>query len=472
MMNKHFNIIFPLLHLISAVFFLSGCSVTQNYQRPDIITDSLYNNTSAADSANISNISWEKIFNDSTLISLIRTGLSNNPDLKIAIERIKESEAYLKQSGADKLPTLDLTVGSSVSRLSKNSLEGSNPDVPDPLANYRAGFYSTWEADLWGKLNSAQKGAYAELLKSKDLKKAVQTRLIANIATGYYSLLRYNSDVSITELTIINREEDLETMKALKKAALVTEAAVKQSEAQVYGAKVLLPQLKKLINITENSLNLLLGRMPQKIVSGDLENSPQLYIDTLIGYPSQLLINRPDVMASEQSLISAFQNSNVARANFYPKFSITAALGLESFDAGKLFLFPGSIFANAFGQIIQPVFDKRKNRTQLEVSLARQQSAAYSYKLSFLTAVSEVSNALVNYKLSTEIIDLYSKEKNSLETALEYSRELLKNGYADYLEVLRAEDFLLRSRFNYSNARLEQLHSGVELYRSLGGGWK
>lgn len=333
-------------------------------------------------------------------------------------------------------------------------------------------FSSSWEADLWGKLSSAEKSAYADLLKNDALKKAVQTRLIANIASEYYSLLRFNSQVKIAELTIINREEDHVTMIALKKAARVTEAAVKQSEAQVYAAKVLIPQLKKLINIKENSINLLLGRMPQRIVAGDLDDSPQLYIDTLIGYPSQLLTNRPDVIASEQLLIAAFENTNVARANFYPQFSITAALGLESFDLGKLFLFPGSIFANGLGQIFQPIIDKRKNKTKLEVSKARQQSAAYSYQSTFLTAVSEVSNSLVNYTLSTQTIELYQKEKDALEIALKYSRELLRNGYADYLEVLRAEDFLLRTRLEYSDARLEQLLSGVELYRSLGGGWR
>ena len=163
---------------------------------------------------------------------------------------------------------------------------------------------------------------------------------------------------------------------------------------------------------------------------------------------------------------------NLPWQHLYPSFSITAGLGLESFDLGKLFLFPGSVFANAFGQLLQPVFDKRKNKSELEAAFARQQIEAYRFRSTFLTAAQEVSNALYNYKTSGEIIFLYSKQTEALELALEYSEELLKSGFANYLEVLRAEDELLNSRLEYLKARTDQLQAGVEFYRSLGGGWR
>ncbi|MDQ3194317.1 MAG: TolC family protein, partial [Bacteroidota bacterium] len=190
------------------------------------------------------------------------------------------------------------------------------------------------------------------------------------------------------------------------------------------------------------------------------------------GYPAQLLVNRPDVFSSEQSLIASFENTNVARANFYRSLSITAGFGLESFDLGELFLFPGSVFANSFGQLIQPIFDKRKNRSEFEAAFARQQIEAYRFRNTFLTAAQEVSNALYNYNTSGEIIFLYSQQTEALVLALDYSQELLKSGFANYVEVLRAEDELLNSRLEYLKARADQLQSGVELYRALGGGWR
>ncbi len=457
-----------LLPLLLVHFY--SCNTAKQYHRPDIITDSVYYNVKPVDSSNIALITWQNIFSDTSLKKLIGAGIENNLDLKIAIQRIDEAEAFLRQKGAEPFPDLNVETTSGITRQSDNSIKGLTDNKP--VANYRVGLSSSWEIDLWGKLRSAKRSAYADLLKTEAIKRSVQTKLIADIATEYYNLLLFNSQQKIIELTIRNREEDLETVKLMKTAALLTEAAVKQSEAQVYAAMILLPKLKTQINISSNAINIFLGKMPSQIKSGDLDDSPQLIIDTLTGYPSQLLINRPDVYSSEQSLIASFENTNVARANFYPSLSITAGLGLESFDLGKLFLFPGSIFANSLGQLVQPIFDKRKNKSELEAAYARQQIEAYKFRNTFLTAAQEVSNALYNYKTSGEIIFLYSKQTEALELALEYSQELLKSGFANYVEVLRAEDELLNSRLEYLKARTDQLQSGVELYRALGGGWR
>ena len=469
-MTKACKIIVSIFVLPLLLVPFYSCNTAKQYHRPDIITDSVYYNVKPGDSSNIALITWQNIFSDTSLKNLIGAGIENNLDLKIAIRRIDEAEAFLRQKGGELLPDLNVETTSGITRLSDNSVKGLTDNKP--VANYRVGLSSSWEIDLWGKLRSAKRSAYADLLKTEAIKRSVQTKLIADIATEYYNLLLFNSQQKIIELTIRNREEDLETVKLMKTAALLTEAAVKQSEAQVYAARILLPKLKTQINISSNAINIFLGKMPSKIESGDLDDSPQLIIDTLTGYPAQLLVNRPDVFASEQSLIASFENTNVARANFYPSLIITAGLGLESFDLGKLFLFPGSIFANSLGQLVQPIFDKRKNKSELEAAFARQQIEAYNFRNTFLTAAQEVSNALYNYKISGEIIFLYSKQTEALELALEYSQELLKSGFANYVEVLRAEDELLNSRLEYLKARTDQLQSGVELYRALGGGWR
>lgn len=449
---------------------ISGCHVGKEYTRPGIVNDTVFYEAPFRDSSNIALISWDSIFTDPVLKSLISTGIANNLDLKIAVERINEASSILKQKGAEFEPSLDADARVSVSRVSPNSIDGS-PETK-PQYNYRLGLLTSWEADIWGKFSSAERAAYADFLGTQAFRRAVQTRLIADIAIEYYNLLLYRSQEKIIKETIRNREEDLLTVMLLKNSAIVNEADVKQSEANVYSAKLLLPALYRNINISENSLNKLLGRTPSPLIYGDLEDSPQMTIDTSAGYPSQLLLNRPDIYQSEQELISAFENTNVARANFYPTFRLSATAGLESMNIGDLFSFPGSIFANAVGGIVQPIFNKRKNRTELEIALARQRASSFRFRDSFINAVKEVSDAMFNYKIAGEVIDLYSLQTQSLELALQYSRELLVSGYVNYVEVLRAEDQYLNSRLDYAGAKAGKLQAGVELYRSLGGGWR
>lgn len=465
-----YNAVLIIAFFLTSAVILSGCHVGKEYTRPEVVTDTSFIFSHNNDSANIALIKWDSIFTDTVLKALIDSGLKNNLDLRIAVERIKESQSLLSQKGAEFEPTLGLELRGSVSRISPNSNEGGQETKPQ--YNYRGGFTASWEADIWGKLSSAERGAYADLLRTEAAKRTIQTKLIADIANEYYNLLLYRTQEKIITETIRNREEDLLTVMILKNSALLTEADVKQSEANVYSAKLLLPRLYKNINISENVINRLLGRTPRKLVYGDLDDSPQQMIDTSAGYPSQLLLNRPDIAESEQALVYAFENTNVARANFYPTFRITASAGLEAFSIGDFFSFPGSIFATAIGDIFQPIFNKRKNKTELEVALARQRASAYSFRGSFIRAVQEVSDALFNYKISGEIINLYSMQTEALDLALEYSRELLVSGYANYIDVLRAEDQYLSSRLEYSRARADRLQAGVELYRSLGGGWR
>ncbi|MDQ3193950.1 MAG: TolC family protein, partial [Bacteroidota bacterium] len=320
-MTKACYIIVSVFLLPLIIIHFYSCNTAKQYHRPDIVTDSVYYNVKHGDSSNIALIKWENIFSDTLLKKLIRGGIENNLDLKIAIQRIDEAESFLKQRGAERFPDLKVETQTGITRQSDNSVKGLTDNKP--VANYRVGLSSSWEIDLWGKLRSARRSAYAELLKTEAIKRSVQTKLIADIATEYYNLLLYRSQEKIIELTIRNREEDLETVKLMKNAAMLTEAAVKQSEAQVYAAKILLPKLRTQINISSNAINIFLGKMPSRIESGDLDDSPQLTIDTLPGYPAQLLVNRPDVFSSEQSLRASFENTNVARANFYPSLSIT-----------------------------------------------------------------------------------------------------------------------------------------------------
>ena len=450
---------------------LQSCFVAKEYKRPENVVpqENLYRTDELPqDSLNMAEVSWREMFTDPVLDSYIEKGLQNNLDVRIAIQQILAAEAYVKQGKAGYLPTLGMGASVNHQILSKNSQFGSFFD--GSITQYEATGNLSWEADIWGKIRSNKRAFEASYLQSVAAHQAIKTRLIANIATSYYQLLALDEQKRITETTIETRKKGLETTQALKEAGNVTEVGVKQTEAQVYTAKAILIDINNEIRLLENSLSILLGEAPQNIQRGVL-NEQEISTDLEVGIPMQLLKNRPDLIAAEYNLVNAFELTNVARSNFYPSLSLTANGGFQSLDIDKLFSV-NSLFATLIGSLTQPILNGRRIRTQFEVAQSQREQAALNFEKSLLIAGKEVSDALYNYKASTDKIEAKSMEFQAYSDATVYSEELLKNGYANYLEVLTARENALSSQLDLVNARFNQLKSVVDLYRALGGGWR
>ncbi|MGV8136168.1 MAG: efflux transporter outer membrane subunit [Mangrovibacterium sp.] len=448
-----------------AVILLS-CNTSSHFSRETVKTDGLFGDAAQTDSATIANTPWQQLFTDPQLQNLIREGLDNNPDLQIAIQRVVEAEAYYSQGKASLFPSVTAQAGGGYVR----NPETLYPDGPRNVKDFQLNFQASWEVDIWGKLRSAKRSAYANLLASDAGRKAVQTELISGIANTYYSLLALDEQLAITRETVKNNIDLVETMKILKNSGQVTGAAVVQTEAIRYAAEVTIPDLEQTIRETENTLCLLLGRTPGKIERGSLadQKSPEL-IKT--GVPAQLLDNRPDVMQAEYAVMSAYELTDNARAYFYPALTITALSGFESPELDKL-LDPIAFSANVIGGLTAPLLNKRTNVTRLEVAKARQEEALISFRNTLLNAGMEVNNALGQYDASEKKTVLRRQQLNSLEKSLSYTKELLNYGSATYTEVLNAQQSLLSAQLNDVNDHLQKLTSVVFLYRALGGGWK
>ncbi|MDT0687902.1 efflux transporter outer membrane subunit [Autumnicola psychrophila] len=447
---------------------LQACFVAKDYEQPDVVKEEHYRtDTFPKDSLNMANVSWREIFTDPLLTGYIEEGLENNIDIRIAVQQVIAAEAYLKQGKLGYFPTLNTNAQITHQELSANSQFGS---LFSSIDQYELSGSLSWEADIWGKIRSTKRAFQARYLQSKAAHQAVKTRLIADIASTYYQLLALDEQIRITEQTIENRRTSLETTSALKEAGNVTEVGVKQTEAQLYTAMAILVDLKKQERLLENFFAILLGEAPMQIERTDLaeqEITTQLHI----GVPVQLLRNRPDVIAAEYNFVNAFELTNVARSEFYPSLTLTAAGGFQSLDIKEL-LDPNSLFATLVGGLAQPVFNGRRIRTAYEVSLAEQEQARLNFRQSILTASREVSDALYSYEAATEKIDIKQKEFDAYDTATEYSEELLNNGFANYLEVLTARENALNSRLDLINAHYNQLEAMVNLYQALGGGWQ
>ncbi|TVZ27147.1 NodT family efflux transporter outer membrane factor (OMF) lipoprotein [Gillisia sp. Hel_I_86] len=458
--------------VLVVVLTLQSCFVAQDYIRPEleIQTEALYRTDNLpTDSVSIAEISWKTLFKDQYLQHYIEEGLQNNMDVRIAIQQMIAAEAYAKQGKAGYLPSINANTSITHQIWSKNSQFGAFLRSTS-IDEYELSGSLSWEADIWGKIRSNKRATQAAYLQSAAAHQAVKTQLISSIANTYYNLLALDAQLEVTKETIVTRESSVETIKALKDAGQVTQVAVEQNIAQFNNAKALQVDIETAIFETENTLSILLGKVPQYFERSSLDIQ-KVEQDIILGVPAILLGNRPDVMASEYNLIQSFELTNVAKSNLYPSLKLTAAGGFQSLELDKL-LNANSLFATIAGGLTQPLLNKRALRTQKEVAIAKQEEALLQFKKILLIAGSEVSNALFSYESETKKFEFRKNEVEALRIAEANSEELLKNGYANYLDLLTARESALNAELNIVDSKLQQLVSIVDLYEALGGGWK
>jgi NodT family efflux transporter outer membrane factor (OMF) lipoprotein len=456
--------------LVLIVTVMQSCFVAKDYKRPELKTADLYRNeVVSTDTTSLANLSWDKIFTDPLLQGYISKGLQNNLDIRIAMQNLVAAQATMKQGKAGYFPTLSVGTDWTHQELSRNSQFGAfladrSTNQFQMLANL------SWEADIWGKIRSNKRAANAAYLQTTAVNQAIKTQLISNIAVIYYQLLSVDGQIKVAEETLINRNQSIETIIALKKAGNVSEVGVKQTEAQKYATEIIIADLKNSLIILENTMSILLGETSRKIERNTFE-SQSLPPAITLGVPANLLRNRPDVIAAEYNLITNFEMTNVAKSGFYPTLRLTASGGLQSIDLKEWFS-ANSIFANVITGLTQPIFNQRQVRTKFEIAKANQEKAYLQFEQSLLTAGKEVSDALAQYNNETYKIEVRTKQADALKKASQFSDELLTYGLANYLEVLVAKNDALNAELSLVDNKFQQYKAVVQLYKSLGGGWQ
>jgi NodT family efflux transporter outer membrane factor (OMF) lipoprotein len=444
---------------------LVSCSPTKVYQFKKEVNEPLYREMNPTDTASIVQMGWQEFFTDTYLKDLIQSGLQNNLDLKIGIQRIDIAHSMFKQSKAAFLPDLSAGGGVKQSRMSYPQGFGTmkNTALYDVYAN------ASWEIDIWGKLASNKRVFLYKLMQSESMQRAVQTQIVAQIADYYYQLLTLDKQKAILEKTIENRALDVKTMNRLKESNIVTGAAVVQSEANYYDAQADLPRIKRQIREIENAINVVLGQAGQPIARGGLDYQKANH-NLNVGLPSQLLANRPDVHAVELEVASYFEEINVAQRAFYPSLTITASSGFSNVELKDWFTSTG-FFANVVAGLIQPIFNKRLNKTRLEIAKANYQGKVYDFQKILITAGQEVSDALYAYESAAEQEQKRMVQVDKLSLAVDYTKKLLVyHSSTNYTDVLNSEQAYLNAQIELTNDKLLKWQSVIKLYRSLGGG--
>jgi len=454
---------------------LQSCFAAKEYKKPDNVKgENLYRtDVVSQDTVSMADVSWDKIFTDPVLQEYIKTGLQNNFDIRIAMQNIIAAEANLKQGKAGYFPTLSLGADWTHIQQSKNSQIGrivSQTGGSTITDQYQLTGTFGWEADIWGKIRSNKRAYKAAYLQTIAANQAVKTQVITNIASMYYQLLSLDAQLKVAEKTLVNRNESVETILSLKDAGTVNEVGVKQTEAQKYATELIIEDTKNNIVLIENSLSILLGEPAKKRDRGTFE-AQNLNPQIQLGVSTQLLRNRPDVVAAEFGFVNAFELTNVARSNFYPQFRITATGGLQSIELSD-WINTDSFFANIVTGLTQPLFNGRQIRTRYEVAKAQNEQALVRFEQALITASREVSDALANYNNETKKLTIRERQVDALTKAADYSDELLEYGLVNYLEVLTAKDNALNSQLSLIDNKYRQYVAIINLYKALGGGWR
>lgn len=448
---------------------------------------------------NTSELDWEKFFADPHLASLIDTALQRNQEVKIAMQavHIASNEVYARIG--EYYPSVTFKGSADLEKTSQYSREEANETLanelsvflqkpegessakaqeeatakmPKPMSNFMAGIATSWELDAWSKLRNAKDVAVYEYMASIEGRKLIVTNLVAEIANTYYELLAMDNKLSNLQQNIQIQQEVLGIIRQLKQAARSNELAVKRFEAEVQKNQSEIYTLKQLITEAENRLNYLMGRPPQAIERDSSQFATLNPAAVTSGLPSQLLNNRPDIKQAEFELKAAELNIQVAKAKFYPSFSMNAGIGYEAFNPSYLSRLPQSLNYSISLDMTAPLINKNAITAEYQTANARQIKAVYEYERTILNAYREVANHIASIDNLRQNYDLKNQQVQTLSKSIDISRQLFKFARADYMEVLLTQRDAVEAKMELIETKLSQLGAMVNLYKALGGGWK
>ena len=482
-MNKpifKFNILPSGVALLVAASVLQSCVPTRTVRNEKVDLPNSYTAAQAKDTANTAQIKWKPFFDDANLATLIDSALVHNQELNIMLQQVDMARNEIKARKGEYLPFLGVQAAGEVEKVGRYTSQGANDanteikegtEFPEPLTNYKVGAFATWELDVWKKLRNAKKAAAMEYLSSVEGKNFMVTNLIAEIATSYYELQALDSKLTILKQNLELQNSGLTTIRLQKQAAKATELGVQRLEAEVYKNTGELYAVQQEIVEMQNKINFLVGRMPQPIERNS-DTFIEKKMDSIsVGIPSQLLINRPDIRRAEYELQAAKLDTKVARANFYPSFTLRAGLGLEAFNLKYITETPASVMYGLAGDVVAPLINRNAIKAMYYNANDKQLQAIFDYEKTILNAHIEVLNGMSKMANLAKSYDQKERQVQALTNSIEITNKLFMSARADYMEVLLTQRDALESKLQLVETKKEQLAARVHLYKSLGGGW-
>lgn len=462
------------------LLLLCGCHIPclRHTDSTPILPEDFKGTTSSENSADMG---IYEFFNDPVLTQLLTYGLAQNQELKIRNEEVQiASNEILARRGAY-LPFVTIGGGGGVEKPSLFTPWGAAEDqltypggkpFPDPLPNTRLSANLFWQVDIWRQLRNARDAAIERYIEAVEARNYLITRLVAETAENYYELASLDKRLFYLDQIIDLQEKSLEVAKAQKEAARGTELGVQRFLAEVRKNESQRLIVKQRIIEVENRINFLVGRFPQRV---DRESWDFIKLDSnvlQVGVPAQLLVNRRDIRAAEREVAASGLDVMVARANFYPRLTLTAGVGYEAFNPRYLFD-PGAFIANAAGELVAPLINKKAIQAEYMNANARQLQAIYNYQRTILNAFTEVVNQVAKVENYRGSVSIKQEQVTALEESVNFATDLFQGARpeVEYMDVLFAQRDLIEARTVLIETKQQQLSAIINAYQALGGGY-
>jgi NodT family efflux transporter outer membrane factor (OMF) lipoprotein len=466
--------VFRLIH-ISLILVLAtlaaSCTLGKNYQRPDVQTPSTYRSASGQPSAaSLADLQWFELFRDDALIGLVKTALQENFELRIAAQRVLQARAAYGITRAGQWPSVDASADLIAARSSQVGANRGIPAGADTDVSYaQAGFSLSWELDVWGRLRRLSESGRAQYLATEEARRGVITTLVADVGQTYLALRALDLEQEIAIRTRDAANDNLRLVEARRASGVASGLDVRQAEQLLFTATGQIASIDREIALAENALSLLLGHAPEDIPRGRPLESFQVPA-VPAGLPSALLERRPDIREAEQQLVSANAQIGAAKADYFPRISLTGFFGAQSRQLSDLLSGPAVLASAGLGAAV-PVFNAGRTRNNVKLAEAIHGEALVNYQRVIYSAFRDVSDGLASYSKTTEQRTQQERLVEALTASSQLATQRYQGGLDSYLPVLDSQRNLFQGELDLARLRQQELSSLVQLYRALGGGW-
>jgi multidrug efflux system outer membrane protein len=452
-----------LLAVAAVLLLTGGCTVVgPDYVRPEVDMPETYR-VSLEEGADLANTAWWSAFDDPVLDELIQIALENNRDVRIAAERVLEFAARVDVTRAGLYPQLGYQGGAARGRSIVPGADGITAN------SFAASLNVGWELDVWGRIQRATEASRANLLAAEEGRRTVILTLVSTVATSYVRLLSLDEQLLIARKTVASRAEALNLFQLQFEGGVVSELEVAQVRSEFELAKTRVPEIERQIERLENALSILLGRNPGPITRG--RTSDALTMPPVpSGIPSDLLERRPDIRAAEQQLVAANALIGVAKAQYFPRISLTGLFGYASDDLSDLLQSSSNVW-NVGGGLFGPIFDAGRIAGDIRATEAAQRSAVLNYQNAVQTALREVDDALIDNRKTREIVNAQRQQLDALRSYARFANLRYDEGQVSYIEVLDAERQLFDAELANAISSGNVFIALINVYKSMGGGW-
>ena len=453
---------------------LTGCGLYNKYEKTVEEPAGVFGNSqdivSASSESTIADMSWREFFTDPMLQNLIEQALANNTDLNTARINIEKSQISLKTKKLAYLPSVSFSPQGSLS-----SFDGAKA-----TKSYTIPLDVSWDVDLFGSITNKKRAAQAALLQAQMTEEATRSNLISTIAQEYFLLQLLDREMEILIETDSLWKASLDTQEALYENGQAYLTAVNQQESSWLDVKLQIVALRRSIRATENEICSLLCITPQHIERSHWGAEAQYHSATegqrlfeerymKIGVPAQMLERRPDIRLANYYMEEAFYNTQAARAAFFPSITLSGEVGWTN-NGG--IVNPSKLLWQLVGSLTQPIFARGQIKGNYKIAQLTEENLKKKYVQAVIDAGNDVNEAIADCMTAREKHSYYNRQVEVLHEAYYGTHELMDNGKATYIEVLKAQESLLSAQLNEAENLYNGAQGVIALYIALGGGTK